>query len=262
MNALQTGMRTAAAMGGLLVSLAMPAISHGVEIIDDPLQIDERAAQIVATSNSLCWEMYRYHRQQPNYNEAYRTAKDLWSLGVGLRDALRAGPLENDALAQQTARINELTDRVEKLMAPWGDGDRSVLPMNAGVSTRTVMTPGVSVDIPFIGVQVGSPRLAVVEDGPPLLERRRLHPNSRGSRRSLEREFAALRTAVAFLNEDAGVSVAAPGGSTPISPAPAGTTPSGNGPVPQPPDAGPVLGDPVKIVPPAAGKPGNTPVRK
>jgi len=107
------------------------------------------------------------------------------------------------------------------------------------------VTPGVSVQIPFIGVQVGSPRMAIVEDGPPLLERRRLHPNSRGSKRSLEREFAAMKVAVGYLNEDTGISATA----APASAAPASAAPTGNPPVPQPPDAGPVLGDPVKIGP-------------
>jgi hypothetical protein len=245
-------------MGGLLAGLAMPQTGWGVEIIDDPLQIDERAAQIVAASNSLCWEMHRFHQQQPNFNEAYRAAKELWSQGVGLRDALRAGAVETEYLAQQTMRINELSDRVEKLLAPWGDGDRSAVPMNAGQGTRTVVSPGVSVQIPFIGVQVGSPRMAVVEDGPPVLERRRLHPNSRGSKRSLEREFAAMKVAVGYLNEDTGISASA----APASAAPASAVPTGNPPVPQPPDAGPVLGDPVKIGPPSAGKPGTTPTRK
>ena len=39
----------------------------------------------------------------------------------------------------------------------------------------------------------------MTEEGPPFLERRRLHPNSRGSKRSLERELAAVKDEVAVL---------------------------------------------------------------
>ena len=97
------------------------------------------------------------------------------------------------------------------------------------------------VDLPLIGVQLGGPRVAVVEDGPPALQRRRVHPNSRGSKRSLEREMASLKLAMSYLLEDAGAS----GNVTP--PAPGVTSP---GPVPQPPEENtPTLGQPVKVTP-------------
>ncbi len=101
---------------------------------------------------------------------------------------------------------------------------------------------GVSVNLPLLGVHVGRPRYVITEDGVPTLARQRLHPNSHGSKRSLERELAAVRTAVNYLMEDAGVSVA-PNASTP-------GNPDAKGPVPQPPDAG--LGEPVKVGPPKA----------
>jgi hypothetical protein len=73
-----------------------------------------------------------------------------------------------------------------------------------------------------------------------VLERRRLHPNSRGSKRSLERELAAVKVAVGYLLEDTGMAPAA------NSPAPAAP------PVPNPPPDRPALGEPVKIAPPSA----------
>jgi hypothetical protein len=259
MHTQRNGLRLAAALGGFLLTLAAATPGLAVDILDDPQQVDERAAQIVQTSNSLCWEMHRYHRQQPDYPQAYRTAKDIWSRAGELRDALRAGPVETEVLMQQVAQMNDSFKRLEQSLSKWGDGDRSSVPMNGGPGTRTIVTPGVSVDLPFIGV-VGSPRVAVIDDddGPPALMRRRMHPNSHGSKRSLERELAAVKVAVSYLVEDAGVS------GQPLPPAPGTASPAG--PVPNPPDAGdtgpaspgpasPALGDPIKIGPKSAKKP-------
>jgi|GEM_PF-2754047 len=255
MHMLRNGIRTATAVGGFLVTLAVSTPVWAVDILDDPLQIDERAAQVVQTSNSLCWEMHRYHRQQPDYTQAYRTAKDIWARAGDIRAAVQAGPMETETLLQQTSQINDGFKRLEQMLSKWGDGDRSLVPMNGVPGTRTVVTPGYAVDLPFIGV-VGSPRVAVVEDDdvPGALARRRLHPNSHGSRRSLERELAAVKVAVNYLLEDAGVT----GQTLPPAPSPA----SSAGPVPNPPDAGdtspagPDLGEPVKIGPKSAKKPG------
>jgi hypothetical protein len=89
--------------------------------------------------------------------------------------------------------------------------------------------------------------------------RRRLHPNSHGSKRSLERELAAVKVAVNYLVEDAGMSgQAAPPVPTPASAA--SSAGSSTGPVPNPPDAGDTTpassnqGEPVKIGPKAAKK--------
>src|SRR4029077_18129659 len=92
-----------------------------VDIVDDPAQIDERAAQIVQTANSLCWEMHRYHRQQPDYAQAYRTAKDVWARAGELRDALLARPVETEALMQQVTTMNENFRQLEQTLAKWGD---------------------------------------------------------------------------------------------------------------------------------------------
>ncbi len=254
MPTLRNGILTAAAVGGMLWMLTAATPGFAVDILDDPVQIDERAAQLVQTANSLCWEMHRYHRMQPDYAQAYRTAKDVWTRANDIRAAVQAGPMETDSLLQQTAQINDSFKRLEQMVSKWGDGDRSSIPMDGVPGTRTVVTPGYSVDLPFIGV-VGSPRVAVVEDDdvPSALMRRRLHPNSHGSKRSLERELAAVKTSMNYLLEDAGVSgQAAP----PPTPAPE----SSAGPVPNPPDAGDTspgsnLGEPVKIGPKSAKKP-------
>src|SRR5436190_1096093 len=176
---------------GLVLSswgLAQTALS--VEILDDPVQIDEQAAQVVQSSNSLCWEMHRYHQQQPDYQQTYRMAKDYWRQAVALSDALQNGPVETEALQQQLGQMKDLFVRLDQSLSKWGDGDRSSLSLTGRPTTRTVVTNGVTVDLPFVGIQVGSPQVEFVEDGPPTLQRRRLHPNSRGSRRSLEREVA------------------------------------------------------------------------
>jgi hypothetical protein len=235
------------AIAGAMAVLGLGRSAQAVDIVDDPVQIDERAAQIVQTSNSLCWEMYRYHQQKPDYLQAYRTAKDLWRQAGALRATLLNGPMETEVLNQQVSQMNDSFVRLDQFLSKWGDGDRSALAMNGGPTSRTVVTDGVVVDLPLIGVQVGGPRYEVIEDGPPALQRRRLHPNSHGSKRSLEREMASVKLAMSNLLEDTGVSDTGVSGNPPP-PAP-GVTPSG--PVPQPPpdDDNPKLEKPVKVVP-------------
>jgi len=232
--------------GGMLAVLVLARPGFAVDIIDDPVQIDERAAQLVQTSNSLCWEMYRYHQQKPDYPTMYRTAKDLWSQAGDLRNALRAGPMESQSLAQRVAQMNDSFARIEQGVSKWGDGDRSQVPLN-GAPRSVVVDNGVSVNLPLLGVQVGGPRYVVTDELPAGLERMRLHPNSRGSKRSLEREVAALRVAIEYLQEDSGVTVA------PAPPQPG--DPEVKGPVPNPPPEGPTSDDSVKIVPKSAKKP-------
>jgi len=238
----------------MLAVLTWGVSVFAVDIIDDPVQIDERAAQLLQTSNSLCWEMHRYHEQQPDYRASYRAAKEIWSRCGELRDALRAGPVETEVLSQQLTLMNETFVQLEKSLSKWGDGDRSQVPPNEGRGPRTVVTPGAELDLPLIGVRLGGPRYVVADDGPPQLERRRLHRNSHGSQRSLERELAAVKVALSYLVEDAGVPV------EPTGPQPGAG--AATDPVPQPPQPGSELGEPEKIVPPSVKKPGATPVRK
>jgi hypothetical protein len=154
--------------------------------------------------------------------------------------------------------MNETFAQLEKSLSMWGDGDRSQLPAAVGGPRTVVTTGGVGVDLPFVGVRVGGPRYVVTDDGPPQLERLRLHPNSPGSRRSLERELAAAKVALKYLQEDAGMEV------DQGAPSPAPGVPAATGPVPQPPDPGPdtTLGEPEKIAPPSAKKPGPKPALK
>jgi hypothetical protein len=246
---------------GVLAVLMCARPVFAVDVLDDPVQIDERAAQLLQTSNSLCWEMYRYHQAQPDYRAMYRAAKDIWSRAGELREALRTGPVETEALGQLVAKMNETFAQLETTLSKWGDGDRSQVPAAVGGGQRTVVTTGgVAVDVPFVGVRVGGPRYVVTDDGVPVLERLRLHPNSPGSRRSLERELAAVKVALKYLQEDAGM--AAEANAPRPAPGPAPGAPDATGPVPQPPDPDTTLGEPEKIAPPSAKKPGPTPVRK
>src|SRR5690349_14165223 len=109
------GIRTGIALGGLAAMLIAIRPAYAVDIVDDPVQIDDRAAQLVQSSNSLCWEMYRYHKQKPDYAQAYRVAKELWSQGQMLRDALRNAPMETETLMQQVAQINDLYAQLDKM---------------------------------------------------------------------------------------------------------------------------------------------------
>src|SRR5262245_39438970 len=247
-------MRTPHAMqmtvaAGVLAVLMCARPVFAVDVLDDPVQIDERAAQLLQTSNSLCWEMYRYHQQQPDYRPAYRAAKDLWARAGDLREALRAGPVATEALGQQVAQMNETFAQFEKTLSKWGDGDRSQVPAAVGGPRTVVTTGGVWIDVPFVGFRVGGPRYVVTDDGLPVLERLRLHPNSPGSRRSLERELAAVKVALKYLQEDAGIAVD-PNAPRPEPAGPAASGPAATGPVPQPPDPDTTLGEPEKISPP------------
>src|SRR5258708_4596443 len=126
---MQTRMGLRMAMPGLLAVLMLARPGFAVDVVDDPVQIDERAAQVVDATNSLCWEMYRFHQIQPNFKEMYRTAKDIWAQAGELRDALRAGRVETGALAQQVAQMNDAFARLEQNLSKWGDGDRSQVPL-------------------------------------------------------------------------------------------------------------------------------------
>lgn len=243
--------RSSTALLSVLAVLTLAAPAFAVEILDDPMQIDERAAQLVQASNSLCWEMHRFHQQQPGYQQSYRAAKEVWSRTGDLRDALWAGPVETAVLNQRLAELNGLFAQVEKSVSTWGNGDRSSVALHGRPALRTIVTPGAEVDIPFIGgLRVGAPQVVVTEDGPPQLERRRLHPNSHGSRRSLERELAAVKVALTYLLEDAGVPAQT---DSPAPDAPAATETA-----PRPPVPPPALGDPQKIVPSSTKEPADS----
>ena len=101
--------------------------------------------------------------------------------------------------------MNELFSQVEATLSKWENGDRSLIPVNGPPVLHTIVTPGVAVDIPFIGVRVGGGdrEVVIAEDGPLQNEWKRLHPNSRGSKRSLERDFAAVDVALKYVSEDA-----------------------------------------------------------
>jgi len=124
-------MKIPTAAGVLAVLMcARPVLA--VDVLDDPVQIDDRAAQLLQNSNSLCWEMFRYHQQQPDYRASYRAAKDIWSRAGELREALRTGPVETEALAEQVTQMNEMFTQLEKSLPKWGDGDRSQVPVAVG----------------------------------------------------------------------------------------------------------------------------------
>ncbi len=224
----------------------MPAVGgEEFRLLDDPVHLDELAAALQTTSNALCWEMHKFHRDKPDFSEAYRPAKEIWTMTGALRDALRAGPVDDRDVMSEIGKMNDLYAAVEKTCAHWGDGVRPSTP-NGPTEERAVVVPGsgVDVDIPLLfggGIRVGrSPRMVVTEPVLPALPRRSFHPNARGSKRSLEREVASVRTALNNLLEDTG---AVPRESN-NSPAP---------PKPMPPDAnaGPALAPPTKIVPSA-----------
>ena len=218
---------------GILAILILAGPLPAVDIIDDPVQLDERAGQLIQASNSLCWEMHRFHQQQPEFRQSYRAAKEIWSRARDMKSALRSGPVESEVLAQQATEINDILTQLDKSLSKWGNGDQSAAPQNGEPRQRVIVTPGAEIDVPFVGgIRVGNPQVIVTDDEFPPIQRRRLHPNSRGSQRSLERELAAVKVAMEYLLEDAGVTkpsnVPAAADSVPEPPAPNST--SGNSP--------------------------------
>src|SRR5262245_20015574 len=107
MNMRQNGFRMAIAAAALFTAAGLARPAFAVDVVDDPVQIDERAAQVFDAANSLCWEMHRYHQIQPNFREAYRIAKDIYNQAGAIRDGLRAGPMETGALAQQATQMSD-----------------------------------------------------------------------------------------------------------------------------------------------------------
>ena len=213
------------------VASGAPKSAQAVDIVDDAVQMDQLLKDVVTTSNSLCWELYRYHQQQPGYAEAYRGAKGIWSQAAELRNALATGPVESEALAQRASDMNQAFADLQRSVVQWGPGDRSQLATTTGSEPRVVVRPGVGVDIPFVGLRVGGGDV-VVEDEVSPLQRLRLHPNSHGSKRALEREFAALKVALSYLVEDTQITAPATGTSP---------TPVEGDPVPQAPTPGATL---------------------
>ena len=134
--------RVTAAVVTVLAVLTLAVPVSAVDIVDDPMQIDERATQLIQTSNSLCWEMHRYHTQKPDYREAYGAAKELWAQASQLRDALRASPVETEVLIQNTKQMNILFTQVEKSVSKWGRGDLSQVAANSGWRPRMIVAPG------------------------------------------------------------------------------------------------------------------------
>lgn len=193
------------ALIGVIAAMMGATSVYAVDVVDDAVQIDERAAQVVQASNMLCWELHRYHQKQPGFTQTYRDAKEIWNRAGEIRDALRAGPLETEALNERLNVMQDAFQQVDAAVSKWGNGDRSQIANNSGPTQRTVVTQGTSVDLPLLGIHVGRPQLVVEEVDTPQLPRQRLHPNSPGSKRSLEREMAATKVALSYLLEDANV---------------------------------------------------------
>ena len=192
---------------GAVQVLCLPGSACAVEILDDPIQIDERVSQLVQTSNSLSWELYRYHQQQPDYAESYRAVKQLWTDASQIQADLRSGPVETESLQQKVVGMNQTFAQVAATLSKWGPGDQSSVPATSGTVQREVVAPGVGIDVPFVGIRIGGPDVVVTTDATPKLERRRLHPNAHGSKRSLERELESVRVSLDDLAEDAGVTI-------------------------------------------------------
>lgn len=243
MKARLTNLKYTVTAGIMLLTCGTAGVLRA-EPVEDPVHFDEMAALVQSRANSLCWEMHRFHRHQPDFAETYRLAKEVWALSGSLRDLLRSGPVDATTVAQQAQRVSEVFNQVEQRAARW-EASPPAEPVGIPVEERgVVVTPraGLDIDVPFFGLRLGNPGGVVVREETRLrmLERRRPHVNARGSTRSLQRELDATKIAVSYLNEDAGAGIA------PVT-APSGESLPPQGPTQPAPAAGPVL----KIAPPS-----------
>lgn len=238
--------KTAFLVVGAYYALSGTSRAFAIDVLDDPVQIDDRISQVIQASNSVSWEMYRYHQAKPDFMDNYRASKQLWTQATQIQEALRSGPFETEALQQRAIEMNQAFAQLEANLAKWGPGDQSSLPMNGGVTQREVIAPGVGFNVPFVGLQIGGGDVVVTEEVTPQLKRIRLHQNARGSKRSLERELESLRISLNYLAEDAGVATdnladntapqtpAVNGKPTPLPSTPAPPTPAPDGEVIKP----------------------------
>lgn len=192
------------------VSITVPSAVQADEPVTDVVHFSELSGYVQQTANSLCWEMYRFHQQQPDFLDAYRDAKEIWTLAGSLRGSLQNGPVADVQAADLANRMAELAARIETVTRKWGDGMRPAPPpAPLDPQHRVIVTPGagIGVDVPFFGIRLATPRIAIAEEVPPVLPMpqavRTYHRHARGSRRSLDRELTTLKTALGYLVEDA-----------------------------------------------------------
>lgn len=215
---------------GVFQAIGMTNRAQAVDILDDPVQIDERVTQLIQASNSLCWEINRYHQQKPDYSDTYRAAKQIWTDATQIQADLRTSTVETEILQQKVVAINQTFAGLADSLSKWGPGDQSNVPTSNITATREVVAPGVGISVPFVGIQIGAPDVVVQTETSPQLQRRRLHVNAHGSKRSLERELDSVRMAVSNLAEDAGVPFEEPAQDIPAinnTPAPPAPKPQG-----------------------------------
>ena len=191
--------------------------ASATEILDDTSHFTELTNSAMQTANTLCWELHRYHQQQPDFPVLYRDAKEVWTQASTLQNALQNGPVDAAVAKQQIGRMTSLLVNIEKGTAKWGDGVR---PVPAGDVVRrnvVVQRGGYGVNVPYFGFRLAAPRVAVAEEVvvPAPANRNAIHPNGRGSRRSLDREIFAVKTALANLSEDIAIP-AVTSGTTPV----------------------------------------------
>src|SRR5262245_24778342 len=51
--------------------------------------VGEFANDIRVQSNDVCWEMHRFHQQQTSFTEAYREAKEIYSIAGHVEELVR-----------------------------------------------------------------------------------------------------------------------------------------------------------------------------
>ncbi|MBI5760254.1 MAG: hypothetical protein HZA46_17195 [Planctomycetales bacterium] len=101
--------------------------------------LDELALEVQRKANELCWEMYLYHRHQPDFRETYKAAREIWSLAGHIHELLHRDPAPLGHVVKDMLELDQLFQLIENDMAAWNDAR---IDMNLRSSPMRLMRRG------------------------------------------------------------------------------------------------------------------------
>jgi len=88
----------------------MPLSTPGFEAITTTsatthARLADSMLELQHLANEVCWEMYLYHRHQPEFRATYKSARQIWNLAGGMHEAVHRHP---EAIAQAATPFGEV----------------------------------------------------------------------------------------------------------------------------------------------------------